>query len=193
MVPILCFHHLYLLLLATILVPTPCCYFSIISISSFPEVRSDWSVDDGTVLPQYLTLTLPHIDQGPAAKISKIARIHLSGWKRIDRNPSRKLPQILPSDTGACSSHGYPAARWRHHITGPGRTQSSSNTQDQSSDSSLCAIRWREKCPWELNFHRFIRIWVILRCWGNSSILCQQNSDALLDALKCFPDSPNYS
>ena len=23
------------------------------------------------------------------------------------------------------------------------------------------------------------RIWVILRCWGNSSILCQQNSDAL--------------
>ena len=34
---------------------------------------------------------------------------------------------------------------------------------------------------------------VIVRCWGNSSILCQQNSDALQDALKCFPDSPNYS
>ena len=34
---------------------------------------------------------------------------------------------------------------------------------------------------------------LILRCWGNSSILCQQNSDALQDALKCFPDSPNYS
>ena len=25
----------------------------------------------------------------------------------------------------------------------------------------------------------FFQIWVILRCWGNSSILCQQNSDAL--------------
>ena len=24
-----------------------------------------------------------------------------------------------------------------------------------------------------------LHIWVILRCWGNSSILCQQNSDAL--------------
>ena len=25
----------------------------------------------------------------------------------------------------------------------------------------------------------YILIWLILRCWGNSSILCQQNSDAL--------------
>ena len=24
-----------------------------------------------------------------------------------------------------------------------------------------------------------ISVWLILRCWGNSSILCQQNSDAL--------------
>ena len=27
--------------------------------------------------------------------------------------------------------------------------------------------------------HWTIRIWVILRCWGNSSMVCQQNSDAL--------------
>ena len=27
--------------------------------------------------------------------------------------------------------------------------------------------------------NEFNKIWVILRCWGNSSILCQQNSDAL--------------
>ena len=29
----------------------------------------------------------------------------------------------------------------------------------------------------QMSFPRYI--WVILRCWGNSSILCQQNSDAL--------------
>ena len=33
---------------------------------------------------------------------------------------------------------------------------------------------------WFINeFDRKINIWLILRCWGNSSILCQQNSDAL--------------
>ena len=36
-------------------------------------------------------------------------------------------------------------------------------------------------------------IWVIVRCWGKSSMVCQQKSDAVLDALKCFSDSPNYS
>ena len=30
-------------------------------------------------------------------------------------------------------------------------------------------------------------------CWGKSSMVCQQKSDAFYDALKCFPDSPNYS
>ena len=39
----------------------------------------------------------------------------------------------------------------------------------------------------------FEYIWLILRCWGKSSMVCQQKSDALYDALKCFPDSPNYS
>ena len=34
---------------------------------------------------------------------------------------------------------------------------------------------------------------LILRCWGKSSMVCQQKSDGLQDALKCFPDSPNYS
>ena len=28
-------------------------------------------------------------------------------------------------------------------------------------------------------FSLYIYIWVILRCWGNSSMVCQQNSDAL--------------
>ena len=36
-------------------------------------------------------------------------------------------------------------------------------------------------------------IGVILRCWGKSSMVWQQKSDALWDALKYFPDSPNYS
>ena len=36
-------------------------------------------------------------------------------------------------------------------------------------------------------------IWLIVRCSGKSSLFCQQKSDALYDALKCFPDSPNYS
>ena len=31
---------------------------------------------------------------------------------------------------------------------------------------------------WQVRVRR-MKIWVILRCWGNSSILCQQNSDAL--------------
>ena len=30
-----------------------------------------------------------------------------------------------------------------------------------------------------INFNIMIDIWVILRCWGNSSMICQQNSDAL--------------
>ena len=78
-------------------------------------------------------------------------------WLKKDRSQSISEIAAIPAEWHrCCSSHGYPAARWRHHITGPGRTQSSSNTQDQSSDSSLCATRWREKCPWELNFHRYV-------------------------------------
>ena len=34
------------------------------------------------------------------------------------------------------------------------------------------------KCLWQKALNKF-KIRVILRCWGNSSILCQQNSDAL--------------
>ena len=32
---------------------------------------------------------------------------------------------------------------------------------------------------WRIMSYIKKKIWVILRCWGNSSILCQQNSDAL--------------
>ena len=64
-------------------------------------------------------LTLHHIDQGPAAAVSKIARIHLlRSIKRIHRNPSPKLAQIRPGDTVAGSSHGYP--RPDDAIRGPG-------------------------------------------------------------------------
>ena len=37
---------------------------------------------------------------------------------------------------------------------------------------------WRHQ-RYFLKYWKYMCIWVILRCWGNSSILCQQNSDAL--------------
>ena len=70
--------------------------------------------------------------------------------KRIlNRNPSRKLPQIRPSDTVAAHlmvihrlSNG-----WRHQRTRG--SQSGSNAQDPSSDSLFCEIRWRGNYSWE--------------------------------------------
>ena len=50
---------------------------------------------------------------------------------------------------------------------------------------ACCAIFCRWTCKyccfcillWKLTY--MMMIWVILRCWGNSSMVCQQNSDAL--------------
>ena len=116
-VPTLCFLLVLSSLDLLLLVGPVCCYFSVISISSFPggppRLISRWR-HCFTLL--YIILT--H-HQGPAAAVSKIARIHLlRSIKRIHRNPSPKLAQIRPGDTVAGSSHGYP--RPDDAITGPG-------------------------------------------------------------------------
>ena len=65
--------------------------------------------------------------------------------------------------------------------------------QEKSGQRSCCYYRARafefafsaklkrdlRKFNLDVSIYMIYYIWVILRCWGNSSILCQQNSDAL--------------
>ena len=39
--------------------------------------------------------------------------------------------------------------------------------------------KFQKATPWKLVFSSIKLVWVILRCWGKSSLVCQQKSDAL--------------
>ena len=166
-----------------------CCYLSVISISSFTPLRliSRWQ-DSFTVIP---CITSLHLYITTALHLHHIIVSQLPIWlknstdsslrriKRIlNRNPSRKLPQIRPSDTVAAHlmvihrlSNG-----WRHQRTRG--SQSGSNAQDPSSDSLFCEIRWRGNYSWEQDGNALLAAgckdgWVKCFWWSHCNIITQ--------------------
>ena len=158
----------------------------------FPlSLRSDWSADDRTALHLILCITSLHLYIITALHLHHIIVGQLPIWlknstdsslrriKRIlNRNPSRKLPQIRPSDTVAAHlmvihrlSNG-----WRHQRTRG--SQSGSNAQDPSSDSLFCEIRWRGNYSWEQDGNALLAAaagckdgWVKCFWWSHLNII----------------------
>ena len=62
-----------------------------------------------------------------------------------------------------------------------------SESRSVETESQHNSCRWRippqknksRRCMFQRFGQNTVYIWVILRCWGNSSMVCQQNSDAL--------------
>ena len=150
-----------------------CCYLSVISISSFTPLRliSRWQAS-------FTFNTLHHIIVGQLP-LKNSTDSSLRRIKRIlNRNPSRKLPQIRPSDTVAAHlmvihrlSNG-----WRHQRTRG--SQSGSNAQDPSSDSLFCEIRWRGNYSWEQDGNALLAAaagckdgWVKCFWWSHLNII----------------------